>query len=178
MASTTDGIGRRLSKIIKNESKAEQATLDVAVKELEGLQKLQKVSIKVNALLNPHVLHTHMFLNLVFWPVLFQEEALSRSRHSHALNDAHKAEMQLLAARIAHERGQAGQRATGQALEASRRHVRETTDMLHEKIEEIERLRIQKQEDDRERAIKVKSLVGEVRLYMFEVASGFMNSSS
>ena len=43
--------------------------------------------------------------------------------------------------------------------------MRETTDMLHEKIEEIERLRIQKQVDDRERAIKVKSLVGEVRLH-------------
>jgi hypothetical protein len=86
--------------------------------------------------------------------------------------------MQLLAARIAHERGQAGQRATGQALEASRRHVRETTDMLHEKIEEIERLQIQKQVDDRERAIKVKSLVGEVRLYVFEIVGVFTNSSS
>ena len=56
--------------------------------------------------------------------------------------------------------------------------MRETTEMLHEKIEEIERLRIQKQVDDRERAIKVKSLVGEVRLYVFEIASVFTNSSS
>ena len=66
MASTTDGIGRRLSKVIKNESKAEQATLDVAVKELEGLQKLQKVSIKVNALPNPDVLYVMIMMDSDF----------------------------------------------------------------------------------------------------------------
>ena len=85
--------------------------------------------------------------------------------------------MQLLAARIAHERGQASQRATGQALEASRKHVRETTEMLHEKMEEVERLRIRKQVDDKERAIKVKSLVGEVSLYVFEIVGVFTNSA-
>jgi hypothetical protein len=42
--------------------------------------------------------------------------------------------------------------------------VRETAEILHEKMEEVERLRIQKQADDRERAVKVKSLVGEVSL--------------
>ena len=77
--------------------------------------------------------------------------------------------MQLLAARIAHERGQASQRATGQALEANRKHVRETTEMLRAKMEEVEHLRIQNQADDRERADKVKSLVGEVSLYAFEI---------
>jgi hypothetical protein len=96
--------------------------------------------------------------------VLRQEEAASHSRHSRALSDAHKAEMELLAARTANEHGKAGLRAAGDVLEASRRHARETTDMLREKMEEVERLRINKQVDDRERALKVRSLVGEVSL--------------
>lgn len=176
----TDGIGRRLSKIIKNESKADQASLDVAVKDLEGLQKLQKASIKVTLFLpltSPHPVFMDpptLFLVRHF----FQEEALSHSRHSRALSDAQKAEIQLLAARTAHERGQASQRATGQALEASRQHVRETTEMLHEKMEEVERLRIQKQMDDTERAVKVKSLVGEVSSIRDRNRQMFTNSAS
>lgn len=116
-------------------------------------------------------------LQLCFWSVIFQEEALSRSRHSRALSDAHKAEMQLLTSRITHEREQASQRATGQALVASREHVRETTEMLREKMEEVERLRIKLQVDDKERATKVKSLVGEVSLLVFETVSMFTNSA-
>ena len=72
--------------------------------------------------------------------------------------------MEFLAARTASERGKASLRAAGEVLEASRTHVRETTEMLREKMEEVERLRINKRVDDRERAIKVKSLVGEVSL--------------
>jgi len=85
--------------------------------------------------------------------------------------------MQLLTSSIAHEREQASQRATGQALVASREHVREATEMLREKMEEVERLRIKLQVDDRERAIKVKGLVGEVSLYVFEIVSVFTNSA-
>jgi len=60
---------------------------------------------------------------------------------------------------------------------ASREHVREATEMLREKMEEVERLRIKLQVDDRERAIKVKGLVGEVSLYVFEIVSVFTNSA-
>jgi hypothetical protein len=42
-----DGVGRKLSKIIKSEAKAEKAALHVALKELAEIQKLQKASIKV-----------------------------------------------------------------------------------------------------------------------------------
>jgi hypothetical protein len=70
--------------------------------------------------------------------------------------------MEFLAARTANERGKASLRAAGEVLEASRRHAQYTTEMLREKMEEVERLRIHKQVDDRERAIKVKGLVGEV----------------
>jgi hypothetical protein len=42
-----DVTGRKLSKIIKSEAKAEKAALHVALKELAEIQKLQKESIKV-----------------------------------------------------------------------------------------------------------------------------------
>jgi hypothetical protein len=43
----TDTVGRRLSKIIRSEAKAEKASLDVALGELVEIQKLQKASVKV-----------------------------------------------------------------------------------------------------------------------------------
>lgn len=77
--------------------------------------------------------------------------------------------MQLLVARTANEREQAGLRAAGEELEASRKHARETTDMLRDKMQEIERLRALKGVDDREGAVKAKGLVEQVSLYI----SGF-----
>ncbi|KAI9511832.1 hypothetical protein F5148DRAFT_202508 [Russula earlei] len=131
------GVDRKLSKIIKSEAKADKAALHVALKELAEIQKLQKASIK--------------------------EDAASHSRHSRALSGAHKAEMKLLTARTWNERSQASLRAAGEVLEASRKHVRETNEMLREKMEEVERIRIHKQADDRERSIKMRSLVGKER---------------
>ena len=43
----TDTVGRRLSKIIRSEAKAEKAALEVALGELAEIQKLQKASVKV-----------------------------------------------------------------------------------------------------------------------------------
>ena len=87
---------------------------------------------------------------------------MSHTKHSRALSDARKAEMELLVARTANEREQASLRAAGEVLEVSRKHARETTEMLREKMEEVERLRMYKQVDDRERAVKVKGLIGGV----------------
>ncbi|KAI9461593.1 hypothetical protein BJY52DRAFT_1117071, partial [Lactarius psammicola] len=129
-------VGRRLSKIIRSEAKTEKASLDVALGELAEIQKLQKASVK--------------------------EEAESHTRHSRALSDARKAEMKVLIARTENEREQAGLRAAGEVLEASRKHAREITDMLRDKMQEVEQLRVYKGVDDRERAVKVKSLVGQV----------------
>ena len=94
----------------------------------------------------------------------FQEEAEFHTRHSRALSDAHKAEMNLLIARTENEREQAGLRAAGEELEASRKHARETTDMLRDKMQEVERLRAHKGVDDREGTVKAKSLVAQVSL--------------
>jgi len=81
---------------------------------------------------------------------------MSYSSHSRALSNAHKAEMDLLAARTANEQGRANLRAAGEALEASRKHGHETTEMLRMKMEEVNRLRVRahKKVDDKERAIK------------------------
>lgn len=91
-----------------------------------------------------------------------QEEAESRTRHSRAQSDAHRAEMKVLIARTANEREQAGLHAAGKELEECRKHARETTDMLRDKMQEVERLRVHKGVDDRERAVKAKSLNGQV----------------
>ncbi|THH09177.1 hypothetical protein EW146_g8758 [Bondarzewia mesenterica] len=136
--------GRTLSKIIKGEARAEKAALEVAMKELAEIQKIQNDAVK--------------------------EESQSHTRHSHALSETHKAEMELLAARSAHERGQTTLRAAEEALEASRKHARDMTELLREKMDEVERLRMVKQADDRERVVKVKGLAGEVTKEWFQQA--------
>jgi hypothetical protein len=81
---------------------------------------------------------------------------VSHSLHSRALRDAHKVEMDLLAARTANEQGQASLRAAGEVLEVSRKHVHETTELLRKKMEVVDRLRVRahKKVDDEERATK------------------------
>jgi hypothetical protein len=126
---------RRLSRVIKKEAQAESQALDVALRELADLQKLQKGAVK--------------------------DEGGAHAGHARALAAEHKAELAFLAARQAHEKAQAELRAAEAALEASRAHARETTEMLREKAEEVETLRLQKGTDDRERALRVRDLVGE-----------------
>lgn len=64
--------------------------------------------------------------------------------------------MDLLTARTANEQGQASLRAAGEVLEASRKHVHETSEMLRKKMEVVDRLRVRahKKVDDEERATK------------------------
>ena len=70
--------------------------------------------------------------------------------------------MTYLNARSAHEKALATRQAAEEALEASRQHARETTEMLRLKTEEVEHLRAVKGVDDRERAVKLRELVGDV----------------
>ncbi|TFY78056.1 hypothetical protein EWM64_g5956, partial [Hericium alpestre] len=130
-----DKHGRTLSTIIKGEAATEKAALEVAMKELSEIQKLQKAAVK--------------------------EEAQMHTHNARAMSEAHKAEMDLLAAQGHQERSQTALRTAEETLEESRRHARETTDMMRDKMDEIERLRALKQADDRERAVKIKGLSGE-----------------
>lgn len=79
---------------------------------------------------------------------------MSHSSYSHALEDAHKAEMDLLAARTVNEQKEISLRAAGDVLESSRKHMNTTNEMLRKKIEEVDRLRAHKKVDDKEHAIK------------------------
>ncbi|KZV68190.1 hypothetical protein PENSPDRAFT_736085 [Peniophora sp. CONT] len=125
---------RKLSKVIKSEAVSEGKAMDVVLRELSDLQRLQKSAIR--------------------------DEGVAHSAHTKALAAEHKAELALLAARRAHETALAESRAANEALESSRAHARETTEMLREKAEEVETLRITKGADDRERAVRVRELNG------------------
>ena len=74
--------------------------------------------------------------------------------------------MDLLAARTANDQGQANLRAAGEALDATRKHVRETTKMLREKMEEVDRLRAYKKVDGKEHALKSPGPIRRVSLLM------------
>ncbi|KAI0034581.1 hypothetical protein K488DRAFT_83876 [Vararia minispora EC-137] len=126
---------RRLSRVIRKEAQAESQALEVAVRELADLQRLQKAAVK--------------------------DEGATHAAHARALGAEHRAELAAIAARKAHEKARAEMQSAEEALEASRAHAREATEMLRVKAEEVEALRLQKGADDRERAVRVRELVGE-----------------
>lgn len=74
--------------------------------------------------------------------------------HSQAVSDAHKAEMDLLAARTANDQAQVSLRGAKEVLETCRRHVHKVEGVLQEKTDEVNRLRAYKKVDDKERTIK------------------------
>lgn len=76
--------------------------------------------------------------------------------HSQRLSEAHKAEMDLLAARTANEQAQASLGAAVEVMEMSHKHGLETTEMLRKKMEEVDRLRFRahRKVDDKEPTIK------------------------
>lgn len=124
------GVSRKISKIEKHGAKVERATLQIAVQELEEARKRQEIAMK--------------------------EEIMALSVHSHAVDAGHKSDMDLLAASTAHDQAQANLRAAEMVLEATRKHRRETTEVVQKKLEEVDHLRGQtnKKVDDEGRAIK------------------------
>ncbi|KAI0043828.1 hypothetical protein FA95DRAFT_1562910 [Auriscalpium vulgare] len=127
--------GRQLSKIVKSEAKTEKAALQVVIKELDQIQRIQKQAVK--------------------------DELVANTKFTNALKEARKAEITYMAALETHQRCQSTLKSHEEALENSRRHARDTTEMLREKMEEVENVQLHKQADDRERAIKIKNLAGE-----------------
>ena len=107
---------------MKEEAKAEKKALEVAVKELAEIQRMQKSSIK--------------------------EEAKANAAHANALRVFHKEELDYLAAKSKYERAQADLQAYENSREAARDHANEATEMLQDKNREIEWLRAQKHADD------------------------------
>ncbi|TFK99463.1 hypothetical protein BDV98DRAFT_470652, partial [Pterulicium gracile] len=125
---------KRLSKIIKTESRVEKEALAVAIKELEELQGLQRAAVKREAKF--HTIHSDTLLN-------FQ-----------------KHEEVYLAARRRYEILQAQLRADADALESSRQGARDMTLSMQEKSREIEGLRMMLNVDESERLLKLNELKG------------------
>ncbi|EPQ52829.1 hypothetical protein GLOTRDRAFT_140435 [Gloeophyllum trabeum ATCC 11539] len=128
--------GKRLSKIIQTEQKAERAALDIAMKELAELTKLQKAAMK--------------------------DESRAHTAHATTLKSFHKTELAFLAARAKYESALTDLRNTEEGLEKTRKHAEMVTDMVREKMREVEELRGMKRVDDRERMVKVSELKGKL----------------
>ncbi|KAG2133257.1 uncharacterized protein EDB93DRAFT_1254930 [Suillus bovinus] len=132
---------KSFSKLLKTESKLEKAALARALKSLAALQDLHKAACKV--------------------------EAKAEAAHSKSLLAAQKAESMFLEARAraeeerAHWEGkQVEVKAQEDRLEAEREIVREVEDRMAECAREIEKLRILKATDEREREAKMAEMLG------------------
>lgn len=90
------------------EGRVEKQSLQVTVKELSELQKLQQASVKVLCFMIPTRIH--------YLP-LSQREALAHTAHSKAQAAFHKAETAFLAARSKYETAQATMNALGETLD-------------------------------------------------------------
>ncbi|KAG2124007.1 hypothetical protein DEU56DRAFT_41559 [Suillus clintonianus] len=132
---------KRFSKLLKTESKLEQAALERALKSLAALQDLHKSACKL--------------------------EAKAEGAYSKSLLAAQKAESTFLEARARAEEerarweGKKGEvKAQEERLEAERENVREMEDRMAECAREIEKLRILKATDERERQAKMAEMLG------------------
>ncbi|EJU04725.1 hypothetical protein DACRYDRAFT_104600 [Dacryopinax primogenitus] len=124
--------GKRMSRILQNEAVTEQRTLDLAIKELERLQKVQRKAAAAEA------------------------EALST--HTKASRQENKLSQTYFSAKTRWEQATAYLESCTVALEKSREHARRQTELLREKTAEVDRLRAQKATDDRERQVKLAAL--------------------
>ncbi|KAG1839448.1 hypothetical protein DFJ58DRAFT_708823 [Suillus subalutaceus] len=132
---------KRFSKLLKTESKSEKAALARALQSLAALQDLHKAACKL--------------------------EAKAEATHYKSLMAAQKAESTFLEARARAEEEHArweGKKAEVKAqeerLEAERETVRETEDRMAECAREVEKLRIPKATDEREREVKISEMLG------------------
>lgn len=125
---------KRLSKIIRNEGKAEKAALAIAINELNSLQKVQKNTIKNEG----EIQHNLSRLNV----------ALKR------------AETEYLNAKRKLETAQAAVDAEVGNLEAVRQSARDETEHMQKKTAEVNALRSTLAVDEREREVKLTQLKG------------------
>ncbi|KAF9468022.1 hypothetical protein BDZ94DRAFT_1144786, partial [Collybia nuda] len=130
--STNAKDGQRISKVIKEEAKAEKKALDVAINELAELQKIQKAAVK--------------------------SEAKAHTSHTKVLAEFQKLEAVFLAARAKFEASQARLRSEEETLEIVRNNAKEATEKLQEKAQEVDSLRTMYGVDERERAAKLAEI--------------------
>lgn len=113
---------KRLSKVIKSESKAEKQALATSVKELSELQAQQAQAIK--------------------------REAKAHTAHTKALALHHKTESKYLQFKAEYEKNQLDMLNMEKALENERANARDITERTAEKAREVEKLRITRSTDE------------------------------
>ncbi|KAF9070155.1 hypothetical protein BDP27DRAFT_1324383 [Rhodocollybia butyracea] len=126
--------GKRLSKVIKQESKAEKQSLELAIQQLGELQNIQQAAVK--------------------------REAKAHSAHAKALAAFHKAEEAYLAARAKYEIAQAAMQAEADILDITRNNARGATENMQDKAAEVDGLRKLFGLDEREREVVLSNLKG------------------
>ncbi|CAE6530629.1 unnamed protein product [Rhizoctonia solani] len=123
---------KRVSKILKNEQKAEDKSMKRAIKELDKLASIQRQASK--------------------------DESAALSAHNKAVKAEHKLNMKYLAAKAAWEKAAADLKSKTEMLESTKEHARTQTELLQVKTKEVDQLRTQKATDDRERQAKLLAL--------------------
>jgi hypothetical protein len=118
----TEKDAKRLSKIIINEGKAEDAHLKGAIKELEGLQKAQQRAAS--------------------------EEVKAASVVSKASRTEQKAHAKYIEARAVHERAIATLSNFEESLRAKKEQAEKRTEMLQKQADEVDAMRQRKAVDD------------------------------
>ncbi|WVF72200.1 hypothetical protein IAT40_007012 [Kwoniella sp. CBS 6097] len=123
---------RRLSKVIKQEGKAEAKAVTGSIKELERLTKLQREAAAT--------------------------ERKSQLRLSKWTKNEHKARLRFLKEKERYEKVEAELRNAENDYEERRDHAAGLTSQVAEKTQDLDDLRSQKAADDRERAVKLLAL--------------------
>ncbi|KAG8899699.1 hypothetical protein FRB99_006493 [Tulasnella sp. 403] len=123
---------KKLAKIIKNEAKTEDKLLKTAIKELGQIQKVQKQAAN--------------------------DEAVALAAHAKTAKAEQKLNRAFLDAKGKHETALLELQNKAEKLEAVRLHAQQQTELLQDKLKEVEKLRAQKATDDREREAKLVAL--------------------
>ncbi|KAG6908676.1 hypothetical protein DXG01_003690 [Tephrocybe rancida] len=126
--------GKRLSRIIRDEGRAEKQALGLTINELSMLQKDQ-----ANAIHN---------------------EAKAHGQRAKLQAEYQKQESLFLAARAKYEAAQARLNSEDEALEIVRNKARDATEKLQDKSQEVDSLRTMFAVDERERAAKLATING------------------
>ncbi|KAG5733228.1 hypothetical protein E4T56_gene20871 [Termitomyces sp. T112] len=124
--------GKQLSKIIKDEGRAEKQALGLAIRELAMLQKDQANAI--------------------------QNEAKAHEQRKKLQAEYQKQESLFFVARTRYEAAQARLHAEDEALEIVRNKARDATERLQDKSQEVDSLRTMFAVDERERAAKLATI--------------------
>ncbi|KAI5983367.1 hypothetical protein EDD15DRAFT_2316147 [Pisolithus albus] len=143
---------KKLSKLLKLESMTEKTALNAAISKLASLQDLHKDAVKREA--KAESTHAKAVA------AVQKSESKYHEAKAQAAEARAKAEVRVLEERAKLEGKQAEVKAQEERIESEKQTVRELEQRLAECAREVERLRIIKATDERERMSKIMELSG------------------